>query len=557
MRTRWYLLAAILVALVAFPPQWYPRAVRVQLSEWFGASSYRPLPASGIPGSEALEAACPQDVSGWRQSQTIEGVTIRRSPTCVADNPHAIAAFVRGTNNVSAQTLMASGLTPDTVEKGRDLDGDGDPDEIHIRLEVVEFNGSSPESEEPAMQYAIAPGITPGFWAFAPKLVGMATENFESSKARSMLRLPSPAIRIEQGDRVQITLENSHYMPHTVHLHGVDHTFRDSEGEGNDGVPITSEVPVMPGSARTYEVQPRRAGTSFYHCHVQPHVHVMMGLQGLFVVEENRPDNWLQTLNIGAGLVRVPSRAVTEIYDQEYDLHYQDIDSDLNNRIQRFNDPRLITESMHRRYDATDGTADFFILNGRSFPYTFRDSLVVVRPDERVKLRVVNGGSNGIALHTHGHKVTVTHRDGVEIPENTRPIRDVVWIATAQRVDLALVTTDDGLHSYGSGVWLFHDHRNKGVTNDGIGPGGNISAIVYEDYLEENGWPRTSGVAWDQFFTEAYYRKTVPVWESYAPGLFSEPGRDPWLLLRIIIFGIALGAIVFLVLRRFRHRAHQ
>ncbi len=57
------------------------------------------------------------------------------------------------------------------------------------------------------------------------------------------MRLPSPAIRIEQGDQVRITLENSHYMPHTLHLHGADHGFVDAGGEGNDGVPLTSENP--------------------------------------------------------------------------------------------------------------------------------------------------------------------------------------------------------------------------------------------------------------------------------------------------------------------------
>ena len=38
----------------------------------------------------------------------------------------------------------------------------------------------------------------------------------------------------------------------------------------------------------------------------------MMGLQGLFVIEENRPNNWVQTLNVGAGKVRAPSVAVLE-----------------------------------------------------------------------------------------------------------------------------------------------------------------------------------------------------------------------------------------------------
>ncbi len=553
MRTRWWLLISVLVALLCFPPQWYPKSLRLQFAQWFGASSYRPPPESRPPAGEIGEEPCPTDVLGWRDAQTIEGVEIRRSPTCIADNPHAVAAFVRGTNNVSQQTLMKSGLTPDAVEKGRDLDGDGDPDEIHIRLEVVELNGGSPELQQPVTQFAIAPGIKPGFWVFVPKHFGMDTENFQSLKARTLLRVPSPAIRIEQGDRVQITLENGHYMPHTLHFHGVDHSFRDASGEGNDGVPFTSEVPVLPGKARTYDLKPRTAGTKFYHCHVQPHVHVMMGLQGLFVVEENRPNNWLQTLNIGAGHVRVPSQAIKEQFDSEYDLHYMDIDSDLNNRIQRFNDPRLITESMHRRYDVTDATSDYFVLNGRSFPYTFRESLLVARPDERIKLRVANGGSNGIALHTHGHNVTITHRDGNAVEPASRITRDVVWIATAQRLDLTLETTNDGLHSYGSGVWLFHDHQSKGVTTDGIGPGGNISAIVYEEYLQDDGWPKTYGVNWQAYFTEAYYRRQTPVWESYAPGLFSEPRMDAWMIVRLLGFAIAFGAAFSLAIVASRH----
>jgi hypothetical protein len=557
---RWVVLVAVIGAVLLYPSQWLPKGVRLQLAQWLGTEEYRSPPGSETAPTGPAEAFCPEDLLGWRAAQTIEGVAVRRTPTCVADNPHAVAAVVRGTNNVSQQTLLASGLTPDAVEKGADLDGDGDPDEIHIRLEVAELNGGSPELDQPTTQFAIAPGIRPGFWVFAPKLVGMATENFESLQARAMLRMPSPAIRIEQGDRVRITLENSHYMPHTIHFHGVDHPFLDENGEGNDGVPVTSEVPVMPGSARTYDLQPRQAGTMFYHCHVQPHVHIMMGLQGLFVVEENRPDNWLQTLNVGAGHVRAPSRAVREAFDREYDLQYLDIDKDLNAIVQQYNDPRHIIEQMHRRYDITDARSDYFTLNGRSFPYTFRESLVVTKPDERVKLRIVNGGSTGVALHTHGHKATVTHFDGIAVEPAAQITRDVVWVASSQRVDLALQTTDDGLHSYGSGVWLLHDHQEKGVTTDGIGPGGNVVAIVYEEFLGEGGWPSTFGVDWSPYFTEAYYRKELPVWQAYDPlGLFAAAGTDGWRLLRLLgvalLGGAALAGIVLWLIGRGRRRA--
>ncbi len=548
MKLRWLTLITVLVAIASLPVQWYPQPLRLQLAKWFGTFDFQSSPISKPALSEhSIEERCPPDIAGWRKSQTIANVNVMEAPTCKSDNPYAIAAFVRGTNNVSDHILHQSGLTPDSVEKFKDLDQDGDPDEIHIRLEVVELNGASPENENPVTQFPIAPGIKPGFWVFAPKHFGMATKNFESNEARELLRLPSPAIRIEQGDRVKITLENSHYMPHTIHFHGVDHSFVDSEGEGNDGVPIASEIPVLPGKARTYDMQPRTTGTKFYHCHVQPHVHVMMGLQGLFVIEENRPNNWVQTLNVGAGQVRAPSVSSKEKYDQEYDLHYMDIDSDLNQRVQQFNDARLITRSMHRDYDVTDATQDFFTLNGRSFPYTIQESLIVTKPDQRIKLRVANGGREGLALHTHGHNMTITHRDGNPAESGSRFIRDVVWIAAAQRMDLELNTNNDGTRSYGEGIWLFHDHQYKSVTTDGIGPGGHISAIVYDKYLGEDGWPKTLGVSWDPYFTEAYYRKERPIWETYAPGLFSDTEVDKRLLTRLIVFGLSIGMLLVLI----------
>lgn len=537
MRAIVLLLFGALLSALFFPPQWYPPRVRFELAQWIGTPSYNAIGEGAEQAMAAtdLETVCPDDLLGWRNAQTIEGVSIAAAPTCVADNPYAIAAFVKGTNNVSMDTLTRAGLTPDAVEKGADLDGDGDPDEIHIRLEIAELNGGSPDILEPTTQYAIAPGITPGLWVFAPKTFGMATENFESNIAQALLRSPSPSIRIEQGDRVFITLENSHYMPHTIHFHGVDHSYMRADGSGNDGVPMTSELPVAPGESRTYELNPRAAGTAFYHCHVQPQSHILMGLQGMFIVEENRPNNVLQSMNIGAGQVRVRSQASQEVYDQEYDLQYTDIDSKLNNIIQETNDPVRIEQWLHGGYNLTDAHSDFFTVNGKAFPYSFRESLVVPEPNQHIRLRVLNAGSEGIALHTHGHKTTATHLDGVAVNPSAQITRDVFWIASAQRVDLDLNTSNDGTHSYGSGVWMMHDHTGKGTTNDGIAPGGNMTAIVYEEFIDEQGWPITQGEDLGMFFSKAFYQRGDAV-EGEQYSLFT--------YLRIIGLGLALGLML-------------
>ncbi|MFT5350268.1 MAG: hypothetical protein ACI9MF_001084, partial [Gammaproteobacteria bacterium] len=78
----------------------------------------------------------------------------------------------------------------------------------------------------------------------------------------------------------------------------------------------------------------------------------------------------------------------------------------------------------------------------------------------------------------------------------------------------------------------------------GLGPGGNVSAIVYEDYLQENGWPRTQGMDLKQFFTEAYYRKETPVWGSLSEGTFSDAKSDPMMLMRLLGLGLSLGVLV-------------
>lgn len=480
---------------------------------------WEPRPASEDFQMPRGERPCPNEHPGWRKAQTVLNVSMQASPVCQPDNPELVAAFVKGTNNVPDELLDRNALHEDAVEKGRDLDGDGDPDEINITLEVTELNGWHLPDDDLAESFDIAPGISPGFWVFTPKV----TIDHTGATFFDLARVPSAPIRAEVNDTLRITLENTHYFPHTIHLHGVDHPFQDADGEGNDGVPHISEEPVLPGEARTYEFKARQPGTMFYHCHVQPAVHVMMGLGTTIVIEEDRENNTLQTLNPGGGQVRVPSKGVLEDHDREYDMIFQDVDKELNDIIKTSNDPRVLAKKMNREYDATDRDADYFLLNGRSFPYTVRESLVVVEPDERVKMRVINAGEETLSLHTHGHKGTITATDGRTVPEGQRTQRDVYTLTGAQRLDITLNTTDDGLNSYGPGVWFMHDHRERAVTTDGIGPGGDISLIVYESYMNETrGMPETAAPL-DIFFTPDYYQGKVPVWAGLdQPGIFGE-----------------------------------
>jgi FtsP/CotA-like multicopper oxidase with cupredoxin domain len=313
------------------------------------------------------------------------------------------------------------GASAQAVTLGRDLDDDGDPDEVTIKLEVIEL------AEE------VYPGEFVTFWVFAPEGQGMTPT----------ARTPSPTIRVEQGDLVRIILRNTHYFPHTIHLHGTIHP------NAMDGVPDITQPAVKPGESFTYEFVAKNPGTHFYHCHVQPDVHVLMGLVGMLIIEPNRPGNLFSHVVPGAGRIEDLSKAVMERYQREYSLVYMDIDDRLNRIPALVGDPREIEKRMHREYESTQRQPNVFLLNGRSFPYTLRDTPIEVTSGERVKLRVLNAGARPIKLHTHGHHPTLTHLDGYSVPEEMRYTRDVFDVGAAQRIDLELHGRSEGAAARG------------------------------------------------------------------------------------------------------------
>ena len=87
---------------------------------------------------------------------------------------HIVRIDKAGAPTAAASNSPEPGAYPsEAITLGRDLDGDGDADEVHIRLEVVE------------MEQEIWPGELLNFWVFAPISKGMI----------SNARAPSPTIR--------------------------------------------------------------------------------------------------------------------------------------------------------------------------------------------------------------------------------------------------------------------------------------------------------------------------------------------------------------------------
>jgi FtsP/CotA-like multicopper oxidase with cupredoxin domain len=90
--------------------------------------------------------------------------------------------------------------------------------------------------------------------------------------------VPGPELRVNQGDRVQVTLVNHLPESTTLHWHGV--VLPNAE----DGVAGVTQDAVAPGAEYTYEFVAREPGTYWYHSHQQTEEQLPRGLFGALVV---------------------------------------------------------------------------------------------------------------------------------------------------------------------------------------------------------------------------------------------------------------------------------
>ena len=94
-------------------------------------------------------------------------------------------------------------------------------------------------------------------------------------------RVPGPALRCVEGERLRITFLNAGSHPHTIHFHGI-HAAR------MDGVPGAGQID--PGGSFTYEFTAKPFGCHLYHCHAFPlKRHIHKGLYGAFIIDPD-PD---------------------------------------------------------------------------------------------------------------------------------------------------------------------------------------------------------------------------------------------------------------------------
>ena len=355
--------------------------------------------------------------------------------------------------------------------------------------ESIQSNGRLfPES----LAYTIA-----GEWKEFEISVGIAIQELAPAMEIHTLafngKVPGPEIRVKSGDKVRVIFKNETELNHTIHWHGIYVPWR------MDGVPYVTQMPVMPGKEFIYEFIAEPYGTHFYHCHWGTLLHMQSGMFGSVVIEDD--DDPIKK--------QFP-------YDREYTLIYSAHDvnfirEELNGMIERMKERSYLMKKgrfdperfnlfntkeellaaiekgyqppylVNRRSSAELPVPNWFTVNGKSYPSTPN---LYIKSGENIRVRLINAGTENHHLHLHGHDFWMVCDDGVPLPQPWK--RNTVSLSPGKTYDIIIEGNNRG-------IWTFHDHDTRRVTNNGLYPGGNLLALIYEDLPEEERMVSSTG----------------------------------------------------------------
>jgi FtsP/CotA-like multicopper oxidase with cupredoxin domain len=223
---------------------------------------------------------------------------------------------------------------------------------------------------------------------------------------------PGPTIEMVEGDRVRFYVTNKLPERTSVHWHGIILPC------GMDGVAGLVQPHIEPSETYVYEFTVRKPGTFMYHPHSDEMVQMALGMMGFFIVHPR----------------------VRERIDRDFAIMLMEW---------------AIPPGTARPNPVVMTDFNIFTFNSRVWPGT--DPLIVKKND-RVRIRLGNLSMDNHPIHIHGHNFEVTGTDGGRIRESAR------WPETT--VDVPVGTTRDiEFLADNPGDWAFHCHKTHHTMN--------------------------------------------------------------------------------------------
>jgi FtsP/CotA-like multicopper oxidase with cupredoxin domain len=200
-------------------------------------------------------------------------------------------------------------------------------------------------------------------------------------------QVPGPVIRVTEGDKVRVIVNNKMPQSTAVHFHGV-HT-----SNAMDGVPFITQPPIKTGTSFTYEFVATPQGSHMYHSHHNSTEQVTRGLFGAFIIDP----------------------------------------------LDKAQEPRVDAEYVMVLNDSGLG----FTLNGKSFPST---QPISAKIGDRIRIRYFNEGLMIHPMHLHGMYQQVIAKDGANLASPY--LVDTLLVAPGERYDVLVDCLTPGVWAY-------------------------------------------------------------------------------------------------------------
>jgi len=225
---------------------------------------------------------------------------------------------------------------------------------------------------------------------------------------------PGPTIEVVEGDKVRIFVTNRLPEVTSIHWHG------QPVPNGMDGVSGLTQPAIAPSKTFVYEFEAKRAGSFMYHPHADEMTQMAMGLMGSWVTHPKNPK-------------------------------FMPVDRDFIFLLNAYDiDPGSYTPKINTMLDF-----NLWTWNSRAFPGI--DPLVV-RKNDRVRIRVGNLTMTNHPIHLHGHEFQVTGTDGGWVPPTARWPEVTTDIGVGQMRAIEFVANNPG-------DWAFHCHKSHHTMN--------------------------------------------------------------------------------------------
>ncbi len=227
---------------------------------------------------------------------------------------------------------------------------------------------------------------------------------------------PGPTIEVVEGDRVRIFVTNKLPEHTSVHWHG------QRLPNGMDGVSGLTQPSIKPGKTVMYEFIARRPGTFMYHPHADEMTQMAMGMMGFWVT-----------------------------HPKEKHPLIADVDRDFVFLLNAYDiDPGSYTPKISTMLDF-----NLWSWNSRVFPGI--DPLIV-RKNDKVRIRIGNLTMTNHPIHMHGHEFQVTGTDGGPMPIAARWPEVTTDIAVGQMRQIEFLADEEG-------DWAIHCHKSHHTMN--------------------------------------------------------------------------------------------